>query len=288
MVFMLTNDQWERMHRLAMELAGIELFDRHRELMQTRARRMGVGDAASMEAFLAAAADPDSPASRRFVEMITTKFTGFFRHPRHFDVAARHAQGAAQLRGRVKIWSAGAATGEEPYSLAMAMIEAFGRDDPPVTILATDINREILSSAAQGDYSEASLEGLDARHRERYFQAQAWRDHWRIAENVRRLVEFRELNLVAPDWPIHGPFDIIFCRNVLMYLAADIRLSVLGRIASLLASDGILVMDPVEHPGKGETLFTSGSNGVFLLRPASGSAKDPQKSPVISDGKATL
>jgi chemotaxis protein methyltransferase CheR len=183
------------------------------------------------------------------IELVTTNFTGFFRHPRHFDAAARHALRAVDRRGQARLWSAAAATGEEPYSLAMALIEVFRRDDPPVSILATDIDAEALVIAAQGEYGDRSLQTLEPNRRARFFAGAAGAGQQCVAQAVRRLVEFRTLNLVGAAWPVEGPFDVIFCRNVLMYLEASHRYAALERMASLLAPDGLLVLDPVEYPG---------------------------------------
>jgi chemotaxis protein methyltransferase CheR len=144
---MLSNQQFSRAKRLALSLAGIELVERHRELLDRRSRRLGVLDSAGMDSLLEAVEGGETAASQRLLCLLTTKFTGFFRHPRQFQVAAEHALRAGHRRGRARLWSAAAATGKEPYSLAMALIEVFRRDDPPATILATDINEEALTDA---------------------------------------------------------------------------------------------------------------------------------------------
>ena len=154
---MLTDAQFDRSRRLALRLAGIELCDRHRELLERRSRRLGVRDSAGLDSLLGAVEEGETTARQRFVCLLTTKFTGFFRHPRHFEIAAEHALRAADRRGRARLWSAAAATGEEPYSLAMALIEVFRRDDPPANILATDIDVEALAVAQQGEYGEPAL-----------------------------------------------------------------------------------------------------------------------------------
>jgi len=224
---------------------------------------------ASLDALLSAAEDGDPAAGRQVVSLVTTKFTGFFRHPWHFEVAAGHALGAARRRGRARLWSAAAATGEEPYSLAMALIEVFGHDEPPATILATDINEEALAVARQGKYGESALGELPEGQRSRFFSESTGTTRWHLAPAVRCLVEFRALNLVDAVWPIEESFDVIFCRNVLMYLEACHRYAVLERMASLLAPDGLLMIDPAEHLGKAGHLFTPGADAVYQRRGAS-------------------
>jgi chemotaxis protein methyltransferase CheR len=271
---MLTQGQFERTRRLALRLAGIELLERHRPLLTRRSGRLGIDADGELDALLNAVEEGDPTATRRLVGLVTTNFTGFFRHPRHFEMAAAHVRRAAHQRGQARLWSAAAASGEEPYSLAMAMIETSGRDDPPVSVLATDIDAEVLAIAETGEYGESALRSLEPDRRARFFREAARAGRWAIAPVVRRLVEFRPLNLAEVVWPIDGPFDVIFCRNVLMYLEAGHRYAVLERMASLLAAEGVLILDPTEHPGKAGHLFAHGANGVYRRRASSRAARE--------------
>jgi chemotaxis protein methyltransferase CheR len=267
----LSDAEFERARRLAVALAGIELFERHRELLQRRGDRAGVGETV---ATLLDAAERDEPgARRRFVELLTTKVTGFFRHPRHFDLAAEHALWAAHRRGAARLWSAAAATGEEPYSLAMAVIGVFRRDDPPVTILATDVDETALAVTRNGEYTAAALDPLDAAFRGRFFGPPTASGRRCLVPAVRRLVDVRRLNLADVAWPIDGIFDVVLCRNVLMYLEACYRYTVLERIASLLAPDGLLLLDPSEYVGGAAPLFVDRGNGVYARRRAQATSR---------------
>ena len=149
--------------------------------------------------------------------------------------------------------------------MAMALIEVFRRDDPPATVLATDIDADALAAAARGEYGERALKALEPERGKHFFgEAVAWRRC--ITPAVRRLVEFRALNLADVVWPVEGPFDVIFCRNVLMYLEACHRYAVVERLASLLGPGGLLILDPTEHLGKAGHLFTPGAEGLYLRR----------------------
>src|SRR5438034_4242859 len=119
---MLTSEQFDRTRRLALRLAGIELFERHRELLHRRCPRTHIPNPAAFDALLSAAEEGDLASNRRLVGLVTTRFTGFFRHPGHFEAAAEHALRAVRRCGRARLWSAAAATGEEPYSLALALV----------------------------------------------------------------------------------------------------------------------------------------------------------------------
>ena len=263
---MFTSQQFERTRDLALNLAGIELSERHRDVLARRTQRLGIHSALALDTMLAAAERGDADATRRFVCLLTTKFTGFFRHPKHFIIAAEHAVRTAQRQGHARMWCAAAATGEEAYSLAIAIIQVFGAVHPPVEILATDIDAAALAAAQQGEYNDASVRALDSACRERFFCHAGDPQRWVVADDVRRLVEFREVNLVNPTWPVIGHFEVIFCRNVLMYLGAAQRDAVLTGLASMLAPDGLLMLDPTEHLGKSEQLFTPGDSGVYSLR----------------------
>jgi chemotaxis protein methyltransferase CheR len=265
---MVSSQQFDRARRLALSLAGIELVERHRELLDRRSQRLGILSSTGLDSLLSAAEGGDATATQRLLRLLTTKFTGFFRHPSHFDIAAEHALRAARQHGRARLWSAGAATGEEPCSLAMRLIEVFQREEPPAAILATDVDADALAVAQRGEYGEAALRGLEPGRRERFFRQAQDAQRWTIVPAARRLVEFRELNLANVAWPVQGPFDVIFCRNVLMYLEACHRYSALERMASLLSPEGLLMLDPAEHLGKAAHLFTSSDKAVYMPRKA--------------------
>lgn len=261
----LSDRQFARLRRLALLLAGIDLVERHREILHRRSRRLGLRDEAELDALIGAVEAGEAPATQKLFSLLTTKFTGFFRHPRHFDLAAQHVLRVSGQRSGAQIWSAGTATGEEAWSLAMAVNEAFRNDSPPVRILATDLDVEALAVAARAEYAAAAMQKLES-DRHRFLVESNAPQRWRIAPAVRALVQFRQLNLIASDWDIGGPFDVIFCRNVLMYLTASHRHTVLERLTSVLAPDGLLMLDPTEHPGKAARWFTPGAAGVYSLR----------------------
>ncbi len=264
----ISTEQFDRARQLALRFAGIELFDRHRKILSRRGQRFGIADSVALEALLDAADRGDEQAGQRLVGLITTNFTGFFRHPHHFSAAAEHAVRTARERGSARVWSAAASTGEEPYSIAIAMIEAFAREDPPVSILATDIDEDALDVARRAEYDSKALSTLDDGAQRAHFCPSSAPARWLVANAVRSLVEFRRVNLIDPDWPDDGPFDVIFSRNVLMYLETGHRESVTRRLASRLSPGGLLIVDPAEHLGRSGSLFHHRAAGIFSLRPA--------------------
>ena len=262
---MLTSEQFERARQMALRLAGIELVDRHRELLYHRSLRLGILEGNGLNALLSAAEEGDSNAGQRLISLFTTNLTGFFRHREQFEIAAEHVRRVAQHR-EARCFSAAAATGEEPYSLAMAVTELFGDEEPRVTILATDIDVEALEVARLGEYSDRAVADISADRLKRFF-TETTVNHWRIKPTVQRLVEFRTLNLNDVTWrDIEGPFDVIFCRNVMMYFESSYRYSVAERLASLLAPDGLLILDPTEHLGKAGHFFAPAGAGAVYSR----------------------
>jgi chemotaxis protein methyltransferase CheR len=260
---MLHHELLEQTHRLALRIAGIELFQRHNEILERRAHRVGVfGDDAYRE-FLRTVEQGDGAAQRRFVSMITTNFTGFFRHPQHFDLAAEHALYAVHRRGTAHLWSAAASTGEEPYSLAMSLCEVFRRETVPATVDATDIDEDALESGQRGVYN---LRTLEPAWSARYFERDVSPLQVRVSDTARRLIRFRALNLTDTEWSLSQTYDVVFCRNVLMYLHPEHRYAVLERIVSVMARDGVLFLDPSEHLGRAAHWFESGTRGMYALR----------------------
>lgn len=256
---MLTAEQFVRVCRLADRLAGIELQDRHHQLLGRRLRRDGV----DVDRLLDGAERGGAEAVGRLISLLTTNHTAFFRHPHQFDLVAEHALWAAHKRGSARIWSAAVATGEEAWSLALLVLSVFGSGRPPVSILATDIDAGALAVAEAGVYPAASLAAIPAAYRDGIAGGC-------VGARARDLVRFGKLNLIDCDWQVGGPLDAVLCRNVLMYLRADHRYAILERIAALLAPDGLLLLDPSEHLGPAALFFTDGRDGVYGLRRRTG------------------
>jgi chemotaxis protein methyltransferase CheR len=262
---MITLEQFDRTRQLALRLTGIELFERHREIIFRRSRRLGILDAPAYDLLLDEVDAGEKLAARRLVHLLTTNHSTFFRHSQHFDLAAEHALWSVHRRGQARLWCAAAATGQEPYSLAMSVINVFQRLDPPVNILATDIDEDALAVAKLGEYSPHELEGIDAIQRTDFFAPSVKGNRWKISRQAQSLVQFEVLNLSELNWNLTGQFDVIFCRNVLMYLEPSIRERAIEKLAGILAPDGMLLVDPAEHLGKFNSIFSRHGNGLYYL-----------------------
>ena len=177
-----------------------------------------------------------------FINALTTNLTAFFREPHHFERLAAGLRAHAQHSTPLRLWSCAASTGEEPYSMAIAACEAFGTLSPPVRILATDIDTQVLATAAQGVYRLDRLAGLEPDLVKRYFlRGTGERTGFcRVRPQLQALVEFRPLNLLQPHY--HADRDVIalFCRNVMIYFDKATQRAILSRLVTHLAADGVL------------------------------------------------
>jgi chemotaxis protein methyltransferase CheR len=257
---MISDAQFERTRQLALALAGVELVQRHRPLLISRAQRCGLCDASRYDEMLRFAEQGDPHAIRQATSLITTRFTRFFRNPEQIAAAIRHIRSSGESAGQARIWSAGAATGQEAWSIAIAAVEAFDPDEPPIRILATDVEETALSAAAEGRYMGQMCAGLSDTRRERFFPG------GRTAASIRNLVEFRADNLVGDAEVETDTFDVISCRNVLMYLAPRARLAALRRMVHGLKPNGLLILDPLEYLGDGREWFAAAGGGLYTRR----------------------
>ncbi|GAC1410848.1 MAG: chemotaxis protein methyltransferase [Burkholderiaceae bacterium] len=239
--FDFTTEDFERVRALIHKRAGIALAQSKQEMVYSRlARRLRAVGTSSFSQYLN---DLEGRGNANeweaFTNALTTNLTAFFREAHHFPILAEHLKKAT---GPIEIWCSAASTGEEPYSIAMTACEVFNSLTPPVTIIATDIDTNVLSAAADGVYGMDRLDKLAPERARRFFQKGrgAQEGYARIRPELRRMVTFRALNLLADGWPVNGPFDVIFCRNVMIYFDKPTQGRILTRFAPLMKPDGLL------------------------------------------------
>jgi chemotaxis protein methyltransferase CheR len=174
-----------------------------------------------------------------FTNALTTNLTSFFREEHHFPILAEHV---VKLKGQVEIWCSASSTGEEPYSIAITLCEAFGTLTPPAHIIATDIDTNVLNTAANGVYPIDRLGKMSAERAKRFFLKGKGEQAGlvRVRPELRKMITFQQLNLLADHWPVSGPFDVIFCRNVMIYFDKPTQGKILSRFAPLMKPDGLL------------------------------------------------
>lgn len=256
--FAYSKRDFERAREMIRERAGIALSSCKEDMVYgrlvRRVRQHGLGSIGEYLDFLERS---DEAEWQAFTNALTTNLTAFFREPHHFDTL-RQLFGRLE-RGPLRLWCAAASTGEEPYSMAMTAVEHFGGFDAPVRVLASDIDTQVLATAQRGVYPLQRVEKMKKERLRRFFQRGTGvnEGQCRVADGLRRMIEFRPLNLLEPKWDLRGPFDAVFCRNVMIYFDKPTQYRILSRIMPLLAHDGLF------FAGHSESFF----HAADLLRP---------------------
>lgn len=239
---------------LAHERFGLSLADSKKPLVYSRlSRRLKARGVANFSDYLEVLTRQDEDQERlELISALTTNVTSFFREKHHFD-SLRDAFDAgltARVRagGRVRIWSAGCSSGQEPYSIAMTVMQATPeapRKD--LRILATDIDPKIVQKARAGVYSAEEISGLPAALRGKWSKPADGKERsYTVVDDIKALVTFNELNLMT-DWPFRGPFDAIFCRNVAIYFAQETQQRLWQRFSAMLSPGGLLFIGHSER-----------------------------------------
>lgn len=244
--------------------AGIALNDSKASLVYSRLskhiRNLGLS---GFREYCALVASPEGAHERReMLSHLTTNFTRFFRENHHFDHLRTEVLpgliARAKAGGRVRIWSAACSDGQEPYSIALTVLSMLqNAADYDFRILATDIDPKILALARAGAYDESALETVNPAMRKQWFKEVdvGGRRKFQVDDRVKRLITFNELNLMA-QWPLKGPFDAIFCRNVVIYFDEPTQVKIWSRFAGLLAEGGHLYIGHSERvSGDPKNLF---------------------------------
>lgn len=244
MEYELRDTDFRKIANLVMSSAGIVVTERKKTFIQGRlGRRLRALGLSDFEEYCRLLDSPSGEEERHnLINAVTTNHTSFFREKHHFDYLQNAVLPAiardATVR-RLRIWSAGCSSGEEPYTIAMVLRECralFAAWD--ARILATDLDTNVLKRAADGVYDDDRLEAVPASYRKRYFVEAA--DGSEVAcDDLRSMISFGQLNLLEP-WPMTGPFDIIFFRNVVIYFDKPTQRTLFDRYAEMLKPDGWL------------------------------------------------
>ena len=277
--FSLGEREFERIRARLYDVAGISLSDAKRTLVIARLSKIvRTMRLPSFDAYLDFLERQGTASDAQdFVNALTTNLTRFYREEHHFAHLVTHVGELMKMRTsqsekRLRIWSAGCSTGQEPYTIALSLLDAWPelkRWD--MKILATDIDTSVIAKAATGMYPETELNGLSAE-RVRLFERVA-DGRIRIPPAIASLVSFKPLNLMAP-WPMKGPFDAIFCRNVAIYFDKATQGEVFGRLGKILAPGGFLYIGHSENLGNGSTGFRLVGKTIYQARNAEQRTRD--------------
>ncbi|MFP4083639.1 MAG: CheR family methyltransferase [Desulfonatronovibrio sp.] len=254
----ITPDELKVIARYIYNLSGIFLDQSKAYLVENRLKPILEQEkiASYSELYYKAKADASKRLEKALIDAITTKETLFFRDNAPFEllkhkilpdiIDARSKKVHASMPVRIRIWSAASSTGQEVYSIAMAVKEIIpDMNKYQVTILGTDISDEAIAKASYGKYNKFEIErGLSQDKLVKYFNKTS-DGNWRIKDEIRALANFRKINLMQP-FSVLGKFDIIFCRNVAIYFKSDDKKSLFERLAGVLQPDGCLIIGSTE------------------------------------------
>jgi chemotaxis protein methyltransferase CheR len=255
--FAFGDEDFNSLRSLVREVTGITLADSKRELvygrLSRRLRALGLSSFRDYRALLGS--DAGKNEIIEFTNAVTTNLTAFFRENHHFDylrdnfLLPRAAK--ANASRRVRIWSAGCSTGEEPYSIAMTVAESlpdWQRWD--IKILATDLDSDVLARGKSRQYREDRIKGIAPRRLAKFFEEKRSNGavHYEVASELAAMIAFRQLNLMH-TLPMQGPLDVIFCRNVVIYFDKDTQRQLFARVAKLQRPGDLLFL------GHSESLF---------------------------------
>lgn len=256
--FPLSDDEFKTISSKVYQACGIVLGEHKREMVYSRlARRIRACGLSSFAEYIDYLDKNQEAEFSEFINAITTNLTSFFRESYHFDYLAEtiipQIKDANRHSKRVRIWSAGCSTGQEPYSIAMTIYQQFPRDWD-VKILATDLDSNVLAKAQAGEYGGNDVNGLAIEKAREWFLRSKSDDTYRIKPEIKQLISFKRLNLLQ-EWPMRGKFDVIFCRNVVIYFDKPTKEALFSRYAGVLKDNGYLFLGHSESMGKDQLEF---------------------------------
>jgi chemotaxis protein methyltransferase CheR len=255
-----------KISQIVYTIAGIRLTEGKEELVRSRLiKRLRALSLSDFHAYLSyIEQDHTAQELHLMIDLLTTNKTSFFRENQHFEYMRNHILPDLKKSGTgMRIWSAGCSSGEEPYSIAMLMLEEWSQNYcHNVRILATDISDRILTKARAGEYEKENLQDVPASYVPKYFKLipSATGKTYAAQDNIKKMIRFGRLNLMG-DWPMKGPFDVIFCRNVMIYFDSETQLRLVQRFRDYLKPGGYLLI------GHSESLVTN-SGGLKYMQPA--------------------
>lgn len=238
---------FEQFKDLVYQKSGITLGPQKVALVSARiAKRMRALGLHSHEDYLHYVVGDESTVELvHLLDSISTNVTSFYREPVHFDLLADLVrEWRVQSQPRFRIWCAASSTGEEPYTLAMTVLEALGGPHSDFRLLATDISTRVLETARRGVYSASKVDPIPRALLQKYFRKvdAGYEPAYEANDELKRIVSFNRLNLSEPPFPMKGPFDVVFCRNVMIYFDNEVRRKLVLEISRLLKPGGYLMI----------------------------------------------
>lgn len=251
--FHMSYEDFKKIKSIAYKSTGISLSDHKQNMIYGRlARRLRVLGLTRFDEYCELIQQQNNDELNEFVNAITTNLTAFFRENHHFEylrdtlLPSLIRSNASQRR--IRIWSAGCSSGEEPHSIAMVLRSCAAIQSWDVKILATDLDSNCVATGDAGIYNLERVESVPSAYK-KYIAKNKKTEQVRIRDDVRSLIRFRRLNLLE-RWPMKGPFDLIFCRNVVIYFDAQTQKGLFDRYANILSPNGHLFIGHSENLNK--------------------------------------
>ena len=264
--FSLTDEHFQYFRSLIYELAGISLSLHKKDLVYSRlARRLRARQIDSFSTYIRLLETGDLKEREEFTNALTTNMTSFFREAHHFPILAKHLATLPKSTP-INIWTCASSTGEEPYSIAMTVVEHFKSFSTPVRILATDIDTKVLEKAKQGTYALEQLQNLTSDQMKQFFLKGNGKNAGlaKVRPELQRMISFRKLNLLDERWGLREKFAIVFCRNVMIYFDKNTQYEILRKMKPCLRTDGLLFAGHSENFHHAADLFKVHGKTVYI------------------------
>lgn len=270
--FEMTEADFNRIRQLLKDRSGIDVGAGKRQLVYGRlTRRLRALKLRTFNDYLALVEDASTDEARSFLNSLTTNVTELFREEHHFELLRERLVPEVTALGtrRLRIWSAGCSVGDEPYSIALTLAALPDLASWDIKILATDIDSEVLAQGRQGIYQMERIQKLRPNMRALFSRGIGSKAGLaRAGDRLRDMITFKQLNLLQ-DWPMSGPFDVIFCRNVIIYFDTSTKENLVRRFTSLLRPGGFLFLGHSESPAAGCTPLLEPAGRTAFVRKAS-------------------
>ncbi|WP_428826943.1 CheR family methyltransferase [Azonexus sp. IMCC34842] len=265
--FVFSAADFERVRKLIYQHAGISLSPVKQDMVYSRlARRLRATGKQTFVDYLDALEKNGGDEWERFVNSLTTNLTSFFREPHHFPILAEHLRQIGTRRP-IRIWCSAASTGEEPYSIAITVAETFGTNTSHVSIVASDLDTNVLATARKAVYPLERVEKLSPERLRKFFMrgTGSQEGYVSVRPELKDMIEFQRVNLLDAHYSVKGPLDIIFCRNVMIYFDKPTQYKILSRFAPMLQPDGLMLAGHSESFLHAADLFKSLGKTVYAL-----------------------
>ncbi|MBC7963264.1 MAG: chemotaxis protein CheR [Steroidobacteraceae bacterium] len=239
--FPFTSEDFHHIRSLIYRVAGISLAPSKKDLVYSRlARRLRTRQIESFSAYIRLLESGDLQEREEFVNALTTNMTSFFREAHHFPILSKHL-GSISKSNPVRIWTCASSSGEEPYSIAMTVVEHYKNFNAPVSILATDIDTHVLEKARRGVYPLDQLQKISPEQLKRFFLKGDGINAGfaKVRPELQQMITFKRFNLLDEQWGQREKFDVIFCRNVMIYFDKDTQYAILKKMQPCLQPHGL-------------------------------------------------